>query len=63
MTQFSSIMSGYQGRKLALNQFHGVRLNADKARLPCNYAYIILLRRHVDDITNIKLQHEKKSIC
>ena len=56
-------MSGYQGRKLALNQFHGVRLNADKARLPCNYAYIILLRRHVDDITNIKLQHEKKSIC
>ena len=54
-------MSGHQRRKLTVNQFHGVRLNADKAHLPCNYAYIVLLRTNEDDITDIELHHEKKS--
>ena len=54
-------MSGHQGRKLASNQFHVVRFNADKVHLPCHYAYNISLRTNVDDRTDIGLQHEKKS--
>ena len=55
-------MSAHQGRKLALNQFYGVGLNAVKARLSFNYACIVLLRRNLDDIINIGSNIEIKKI-